>query len=114
MPKYGRIWKKPKNCENKMWHIFIPCDKKTCQKNGQKNAVYLQDVSRILLSDSGKPEVQSLGPDVSESETFFYFTDVTLADKDATSIPTDNANRAIHANKAIPGNVALQVTQPRS
>ena len=33
-------------------------------------------------------------------------TDVTLADEDTNSILTDNANRAIQ------GNVAMQVTQP--
>ena len=33
-------------------------------------------------------------------------TDVTLADEDTKSILTDNANRAIQ------GNVAMQVTQP--
>ena len=34
------------------------------------------------------------------------FTDVTLADEDTNSILADNANRAIQ------GNVAMQVTQP--
>ena len=33
-------------------------------------------------------------------------TDVTLADEDTNSIPTDNSNRAIQ------GNVAMHVTQP--
>ena len=33
-------------------------------------------------------------------------TDVTLADKDSNSIPTDDVNRAI------PGNVAMQVAPP--
>ena len=37
---------------------------------------------------------------------FADLTDVTLADEDTNSILTDNANRAIH------GNVAMQVTQP--
>ena len=37
---------------------------------------------------------------------FADLTDVTLADKDINSILTDNANRAIQ------GNVAMQVTQP--
>ena len=35
-----------------------------------------------------------MGPDVSESMMFFKLTDVTLADEDANSILTDNANRA--------------------
>ena len=34
-------------------------------------------------------------------------TDVTLADEDTNSIPTDNVNRAIQ------GNVAMHVPQPR-
>ena len=37
---------------------------------------------------------------------FADLTDVTLADEDINSILTDNANRAIQ------GNVAMQVTQP--
>ena len=41
------------------------------------------------------------------SETpFADLTDVTLADEDTNPILTDNANRAIQ------GNVAMQVTQP--
>ena len=43
---------------------------------------------------------------MSVSETpFADLTDVTLADEDTNSILTDNANRAIQ------GNVAIQVTQ---
>ena len=37
---------------------------------------------------------------------FWNFTELTLADEDTNSILTDNANRAIQ------GNVAMQVTQP--
>ena len=37
---------------------------------------------------------------------FADFTDVTMADEDTNSILTDNTNRAIQ------GNVAMQVTQP--
>ena len=62
-----------------------------------------------FLSDPGVPGVRSLGPDVrpSVSKTpFADLTDVTLADEDTMSIPTDNANMAIQ------GNVAMQVTQP--
>ena len=50
-----------------------------------------------------------MGPVLSNSLTeppFANLTDVTLADEDTNSILTDNANRAIQ------GNVALQVTQP--
>ena len=49
----------------------------------------------------------SMGPDVSECtfHTFFEnLTDMTLADDDTNPILTDNANRAIL------GNVAMQVT----
>ena len=52
--------------------------------------------------------VRSLCPDVRHSLTerpFVDLTDVTLADEDTNSILTDNANRAIQ------GNVAMQVTQ---
>ena len=62
-----------------------------------------------FLSDPGKPGVRSLGPDVCLSVTptpCVDLTDVTLADEDTNSILTDNANRAIQ------GNVAMQVTQP--
>ena len=43
---------------------------------------------------------------MSERATCANLTDVTLADEDTNSILADNANRAIH------GNVAMQVTQP--
>ena len=62
------------------------------------------------LSDPGKPGVQSLGPDSgcpSLSETpCVDLTDMTLADEDTNSIQTDDAN------KAIQGNVAMQVAPP--
>ena len=46
-----------------------------------------------------------MGPDVSNSlqDYFADLTDVTLADEDSNSIPTDDVN------KAILGNVAMQV-----
>ena len=47
-----------------------------------------------------------MGPSVSNSLTEVVETDVTLADEDTNSIQTDNANRAIQ------GNMAMQVTQP--
>ena len=63
-----------------------------------------------FLSDPGVPGVLSMGPDVSKSLThslttrlFADFTDVTLADEDSNSIPNCDVNRAI------PGNVAMQV-----
>ena len=49
--------------------------------------------------------VRSLGPDVPPT-SLWNFIDVTLADEDTNSMQTDNAN------KAIQGNVAMQVTQP--
>ena len=45
-----------------------------------------------------------MGPDVSERR-LCRLTDVTLADEDTNSILTDNVNRAIQ------GNVAIQVMQ---
>ena len=62
----------------------------------------------IFLSDPGKPGIRSFGPDVREwvsEQRLWDFNDVTLADEDTNSILTDNANRAIQ------GNVAMQVTQ---
>ena len=50
------------------------------------------------LSDPGVPGVRSMGPDVSQSvsqslqEVFADLTDVTLADEDSNSIPTDDVN----------------------
>ena len=60
-----------------------------------------------FLSDPGVPGVRSMGPDVTHSLTHYKtsadLTDVTLADDDSNSIPTDDVN------KAILGNVAMQV-----
>ena len=50
-----------------------------------------------------------MGPDVRPSVTtrgFADLTDVTLADEDINSIPADDVNRAIL------GNVAMQVAPP--
>ena len=50
-----------------------------------------------------------MGPDVRPSVStrlFADFTDVTLADEDSNSIPTDDVNRAIL------GNVKMQVAPP--
>ena len=58
-----------------------------------------------FLSDPGVPGVRSMGPDVRPSVTA-DLTDVTLADEDSNSIPTDDVN------KAILGNVAIQVVPP--
>ena len=47
------------------------------------------------LSDPGVPGVRSMGPDVSKSlhtRPFADLTDVTLADEDSNSIPTDDVN----------------------
>ena len=59
-----------------------------------------------FLSDPGIPGVRSMGPSVLNSlSSFADLTDVTLADEDTNSILADNTNRAIQ------GNVAMQVTQ---
>ena len=44
-----------------------------------------------------------MGPDLSNSlqDYFADLTDVTLADEDSNSIPTDDVNRAILANLAM-------------
>ena len=62
-----------------------------------------------FLSDPGMPGVRSMGPSLSNSLTewrFADFTELTLNDEDTNSILTDSANRAIQ------GNVAMQVTRP--
>ena len=63
--------------------------------------------SRKWLSDPGVPGVRSMGPDsLTHSLTTRLcadLSDVTLADEDSNSIPTDDVNRAF------PGNVAMQV-----
>ena len=58
-----------------------------------------------FLSDPGVPGVRSMGPDVSHSVQDYVadLTDVTLADEDSNSIPTDDVNRAFL------GNMAMQV-----
>ena len=58
-----------------------------------------------FLSDPGIPGVRSIGPSVS-TRLNADLTDVTLADEDSNSIPTDDINRAIL------GNVAMQVAPP--
>ena len=62
-----------------------------------------------FLSDPGVPGVRSMGPDVSHSLHPRACADlivVTLADEDSNSIPADDVNRAII------GNVAMQVAPP--
>ena len=72
------------------------------QQKNQTHPSYHQASSSSFLSDPGVPGVRSMGPDVSHT-TFADLTDVTLADEDSNSIPTDDDNRAIL------GNVAMQV-----
>ena len=53
-----------------------------------------------FLSDPGVPGVRSMGPDVSPSlstRRFADLTDVTLADEDSNSIPTDGVNEQSQA-----------------
>ena len=62
-----------------------------------------------FLSDPGVPGVRIMGPDVTHSlqpRPFADLTDVTLADEDSNSTPADYVNRAIL------GNVAMQVVPP--
>ena len=62
----------------------------------------------LFLSDTAILGVQSMRASVSNSLTipFADLTDVTLADEDNNSIPTDDVNRTII------GNVAMQVAPP--
>ena len=59
----------------------------------------------MFLSDPGVPGVRSMGTDVTE-RLFADLTDMTLADEDINSTPADDVNRAIL------GNVAMQVAPP--
>ena len=72
---------------------------------GRQDSVEGFQDKMVSLSDPGVPWVRSLGPDhrmsVHPSATFWHLTDVTLADEDTNSIPTDNANRAIQDNVAL-------------
>ena len=55
-----------------------------------------------FLSEPGVPGVRSMGPDLCP-RLFADLIDVTLADEDSNSIPTDDVNRAIL------GNMTMQV-----
>ena len=59
-----------------------------------------------FLSDPGVPGVRSTDPDVSQSP-FANLTDATLADEDSNSI-------CQYVDRAILGNVAMQVAPPGS
>ena len=50
-----------------------------------------------FLLDPGVPGVRSMGRDLSTTP-FADLTDVTLADEDSNSIPTDDVNRATLSN----------------
>ena len=64
----------------------------------------------MFLSDPGVPGVRSMGlslcHSLTDSQTFTDLIDVTLADEDINSIPADDVDRAIQ------GNVAMQVAPP--
>ena len=78
-------------------------------RRSQLETEQLAKCLQTFLSDPGVPGVRSMGPDVSPSVTerlFADLTDVTLADEDNNSIPTDDVNRTIL------GNVAMQVAPP--
>ena len=77
-----------------------------CGRAKKENKIFGGNETDVrFLSDPGVPGVRSMGPVVSNLPCW-DLTDVTLADEDTKSIPTDNVNRAI------PGNVAMHVTQP--
>ena len=63
----------------------------------------LDIICHEYLSDPGIPGVRYIGPDLSNSLTDYFadLTDVTLADEDSNSIPTDDVNRAILSNLAM-------------
>ena len=53
-----------------------------------------------------------MGPDVTESDTFWELTDVTLANEDTNSTPTDNANDVIQGNVAMQDMQTMQTAPP--
>ena len=68
----------------------------------------MQDfINHTFLSDPGVPGVRSMGPDIYgpsvHTRPCADLTDVTLVDEDINSTPADDVNRAIL------GNVAMQV-----
>ena len=82
-------------------------DKHRYRWQAQQGANTWQLLSFLL--HPGLSGVQSMGSSLCNKLTetpFADLTDVTLADEDTNPILTDNANRAIQ------GNVAMQVTQP--
>ena len=79
---------------------LYPCNCTTIQLRIKKYA----SLEGLFLSDPGVPGVRSMGPDVSDSihtRLCADLTDVTLADEDSNSIPTDGVNRAILGNVAV-------------
>ena len=69
------------------------------------HVVYLKQIQGTncyltFLSDPGVPGVRSMGPDLSNSlspRLCADLTDVTLADEDSNSIPTDDVNEQSQA-----------------
>ena len=62
-------------------------------------------VNTAFLSDPGVPGVRSIVLSLSNKLTergFADLTDVTLVDEDTNSIPTNNTNRTIQDNVAMP------------
>ena len=63
------------------------------------------NISFRFFTDPSIPGVRSMGPSLSKWP-FWDLTDVTLADEDSNSIPTDDVNRAFL------GNMAMQEAPP--
>ena len=80
------------------------CPEQTCGVFGKVagDRCEVQHKRMQFLSDPGVPGVRSMGPDLCP-RGFADLTDVTLADEDSNSIPTNDVNRAIL------GNLAMQV-----
>ena len=102
------------NPEFVTWQIHVERFRGMHTKSERELQPTLQNLAgKMLLHNSNRSLYQThvyMGSDlwvlVSVSPCFWYLTDVTLADEDTNSILTDDANRAT------PGNMAMQVAPP--
>ena len=76
-----------------MKHDFNGLTRSSCYESNKQKDDKLNNKPDLLifLSDPGVPGVRSMGPDVT-TRLFADLTDVTLADEDSNSIPTDYVN----------------------
>ena len=83
-----------------MKHDFNGLTRSSCYESNKQKDYKLNNKPDLLifLSDPGVPGVRSMGRDVTHSLTTRLcadLSDVTLADEDSNSIPTDDVNGTI-------------------